>query len=110
MTLQKGSEVYLSCRTHNELGYCWFRHPSGYHFRFATETVPLDGLLENNPPRYYKYDDTLHLGVCAIRVSNANVSVDSGEWTCHLGIPGSPEEDHSVSITVGVAGKYVTTV
>jgi hypothetical protein len=110
VTLQKGSDVYLSCRAHKALGYCWFRHPSGYHLRFTTEVVPLEGLLENYPPRMYKYDDTLYQGVCAIRVSNANVSVDSGEWTCHLGVPGSPEEDRSVPITVGVSGKYVTII
>jgi hypothetical protein len=97
--------VDLSCRGHNALEYCWFRHPSGYHLRFTTETVLLDGLLESDPPRYYVYDDTLHLGVCAVRVSNASVSVDSGEWTCHLGVPGIPGEDHSVPITVRVSGK-----
>lgn len=107
VTVQKGSDVYLSCRVHNALGYCWFRHPSGYHFRFTTEVVPLDGLLEASPTRFYKYDDTLHSGVCAIRVSNANVSVDSGEWTCQLGVPGSPEEDHSVPIRVGVSESSV---
>jgi hypothetical protein len=106
--MQKGSEVYLSCRVHNALEYCWFRHPTGYHFRYTTERVLLDGLLESSPLRQYVYDDRLHVGVCAIRVSNANVSVDSGEWTCHLGVPGSPEEDHSVPITVEVSGKFVT--
>ncbi|XP_033610839.1 uncharacterized protein LOC111873065 isoform X3 [Cryptotermes secundus] len=102
VTLQKGSDVYLSCRAHSALEYCWFRHPSGYHFKFSTETV-LSGLQENTQPRSYKYDDTLHLGICAIRVGDADVNVDSGEWTCHLGVPGSPEEDHSVPITVGVS-------
>jgi hypothetical protein len=97
--------VDLSCRDHNALEYCWFRHPSGYHLRFSTEMVLLEGLLESSPPRSYVYDDTLHLGVCAVRVSNANVSVDWGEWTCHLGVPGIPGEDHSVPITVRVSGK-----
>jgi hypothetical protein len=105
VAVQKGSVMYLSCKAHSPLEYCWFRHPSGYHFRFTTEVVPLDGLLEGYPPRIYQYTDTLHLGVCAIAVSNANVSVDSGEWTCHPGVLGSPEEDHSVPITVGVSGK-----
>jgi hypothetical protein len=108
MFVQKGSDMLLSCKAYQVLEYCWFRHATGFVFPFSTEEVPLSGLLETHPYRYYLYEDTLQLGVCTIHVSTANSSVDSGQWTCHMGVQGSPEEDYKVNITVVVSGKYVT--
>jgi hypothetical protein len=106
-TVQNGDQIYLSCRAYHALDYCWFRHPTGFHLRFSTEVLPLDGLLEAILPRYYVYDDTLQSGVCAVRVFTANRTVDSGQWTCHMGVLGSPAEDHEMDITVRVSGEFV---
>jgi selenophosphate synthetase-related protein len=53
------------------------------------------------------YDDTLQLGVCAVIVLDADISVDSGEWTCNVGVLGSVTEDNAITITVGVSGIIV---
>jgi hypothetical protein len=102
--VRNGSTFYLSYKAHQALEYCWFRHPTGLHIRFSTQVVPLDGLPDS--PRYYMYDDTLQSGICRLGVQEAKSTVDRGQWTGHLGIRGSPEEDHAIPFTVEVSGEF----
>jgi hypothetical protein len=103
--VRNGEELQLSCSDQRALEYCWFRHPSGVALRFSTEWVSLD-----QPYRQYVYSNTLQQGVCTIRVLPAISSEDSGDWTCNLGILGSPAEDNAKPILVGFAGTFVNSL
>ncbi|XP_069702846.1 uncharacterized protein [Periplaneta americana] len=106
LAVLNGAQMTLSCRAGTPLEYCWFRHPSGEHLRFSIPKQP----LQRDPFRFYWFADSLHLGVCALSVSQVDLYVDSGQWGCYVNDPDNADEDLEVLINVTVARTNVVSL